>query len=67
MMDILHRYIMPHEERKIEKAAAQEKIDNHKPVTAIEATEQIIASLLESLTHNHENKKLKPFSSTLLY
>ncbi len=51
MMDILHRYIMPHEERKIEKAAAQEKIDNHKPVTAIEAAANYRA-LMQSLTHD---------------
>ncbi len=48
IMDMLHRYVMPHEERKIEKANAQEKINNWKPLTAEEAA-QGYRALIQSL------------------
>ena len=51
VMDMLHKYVMPHEERKIEKAAAQEKIDNWKPLTAIEAAANYKA-MIKSLDFN---------------
>ena len=51
IMDILNKYVMPHEERKIEKEKAQEKIDNWKPLTATEAA-QSYRALMQSLTHD---------------
>lgn len=51
LMDVIYKYVMPHEERKIERQNAQDKIDNYKPTTAIEAAAQYRA-LMKSLTHD---------------
>jgi len=47
----LSKFVIPHEERKIERQNAQEKIDNWKPVSAIEASRSY-RELMESLKHD---------------
>ena len=51
IMDMLHKYVMPYEERKIERQNAQDKIDNYKPTTAIEAAAYYKA-MIKSLKHD---------------
>ena len=51
LVDILSKFVIPHEERKIERQNAQEKIDNWKPVSAIEASRSY-RELMESLKHD---------------
>ena len=51
LVDILSKFVIPHEERKIERQNAQDEIDNYKPTTAIEAAAQYRA-LMKSLTHD---------------
>ena len=50
LVDILSNFVIPHEERKIERQNAQDEIDNYKPTNAIEAAAHY-KSMVKSLKH----------------